>query len=353
MIAINVSPDVLNPGLYKALIDRFGSVRVTNPGIPMKFDTVLDILNPSQKRTNIETWGETYRVCCPKCGDRRFRLLINHRYGTVDKESGIWFSNNVIKCFNENCDLFNFMDHLKHYISKYDTKIIPIGSNALDMTAAAPPPGDCIPLRSLQKDGEVHSYLRSRKGGGFDPLELENKYHVCYCTKGSTDYPMMTGRIVLPIYYHKVLVGWQGRVPGEVVQPKYYTMPGFPKSRVLYNLDKARQKPLVIVCEGIFDVFRVGDPGVCIFGHAPSQFQQQLLFNYCGHGAIAVMFDSDDPDAQKTAQEFIREIRSKEAFVGGAANIVLPGCDPADMTRKQLWGEITRQLSEQGVRVSL
>jgi hypothetical protein len=52
-------------------------------------------------------------------------------------------------------------------------------------------------------------------------------------------------------------------------------LPGLRKSRLLYNEDLARQQPLVLVCEGVTDVCRVGPAEVALFGKSASR--QQLL----------------------------------------------------------------------------
>ena len=74
---------LLNPELYNSLSRTFGQVRVMNLGVAMRYAVAHNSVS-GDKEINIREWGETYKVCCPKCGDRRFRLLINHRHDTTE-----------------------------------------------------------------------------------------------------------------------------------------------------------------------------------------------------------------------------------------------------------------------------
>lgn len=344
---------LLNPTLFKALRRRFNRVKVISQGIPMRY-RVIDRSLPGdngQKTIVIDQWGESYRVCCPKCSDQRFRLLVNHRHQTIEPVHGIRFGNKV-RCFNEtHCNHRDFDDtYLKPYIYR-NQKIPESAAGEPDLTLGpAPSPGRCAKLTALPPNGAVWSYLRNRTGGGFDPQMLEEQYDVCYCFDAADEYPMMNNRLVIPVYYNKVAVGWQGRAIDDTSGPKYFTLPGFPKSQVLFNFDRAEHKPVVVVTEGVFDAIRVGDCGVCIFGHMIAHHQTQLLTHIWKRGALVMLLDPDDRDAQQQAQAFVNKCQDK--FRNGAANVVLPsGMDPADMSHEDLWKEIYRQCTQQQVRL--
>src|SRR5262249_5601262 len=136
-------------------------------------------------------------------------------------------------------------------------------------TATAPltesePPGILTCLKDFGESHPARQYLLSR---GFDLAELGDTWKGLYCEEAKPAYPLVRERLIIRVVMDGVWVGWQAReVPGVGTcgtgAPKYYTMPGLPKGRVLYNHDLARKQPLVVVCEGPTDVWRVGKAGV-------------------------------------------------------------------------------------------
>src|SRR5262245_33846868 len=80
-------PGVLNPTLYRALVRVFGEVRVAHAGKAFVAMTVTRSVT-GRPRLDILDYGETYKCCCPFCGDRDFQLHVPHRYGTVDDRVG-------------------------------------------------------------------------------------------------------------------------------------------------------------------------------------------------------------------------------------------------------------------------
>lgn len=339
---------LLNPELYLALQRRF-EVKITNQGVPLDARITPDASRPGGYSVEIARFGEAYRICCPKCGDRRFRLHVNHSYGMRDLATGVRFGKYMLHCFNEGCDLPDFDDYLKVYLNK-DIPVVAQSSGPVEIRPADAP-GKCSTLGALKQDGVVRTYLKRRN---FDIEELERDFLVGYCYEADERWPVMNGRIVAPVYYYDTMVGWQGRTIDPGIEPKYYTMPGFPKSQVLYNYDRARRKPLVIVCEGVTDVWRVGECGVCVFGHEISGIQSRLIHYTWSGGAVVILLDSRDPVAQGNARDWVEMARKTGAFLGGAANVVLPNHDdPADMTRNELWAEIYKQCTEQQVSIPM
>ncbi len=351
MLTLNAL-QLFNPTLYASLKAAFGKVKIMSMGVPMQYTVHIDSLSAERRRQIvIHEWGESYKVCCPKCGDKRFRLLVNHRHGTFEEAYDVPFGNKV-RCFNESCDHTDFDDrYLKPYMNK-GRVIIPDDTTATGELMPAISPGRCAKLTSLTANGDVLTYLRNRKGGGFDPKMLEDKYNVSYCFDAADDFPLMTNRLLIPVYYHGMLVGWQGRAIDDEIRPKYYTMPGFPKGRVLFNFDVAKSKPFVVVCEGVFDAIRVGDCAVAVLGSQITSMQSKLLYYNWKHGAMLILFDPDDEKAQERARTTVKVCRDKDFFRGGVANIVLPeGKDAADMNHDEVWQEIYRQCEQQQIRL--
>ena len=339
---------VLNPELYNALRKRFGSVRLMNAGMRAEYESQMFTAanGENKKGLTMISWGEGYKVCCPICGDQRFRLIVNHRHNTIDPKTGRSFGR-LATCFNEGCDLGDFDDRfLKPYIySKHITIQATAGETDVEM-GPAPVPGRCTLLSTLSPD---HSAIRLLTTGKkkHNIAKLENKYGVCFCFDGSNDYKTMTDRIVLPVVYNGLMVGWQGRTTIDE-KPKYYTMPGLRKGRILVNYDKAKLKPIVVVTEGFFDAVAVGDCGVAILGSKLTPHQKRLLYYTWKDGALVMMLDSDDEEAQEEAKKVV--VEAKDAYANGAANVVLPrGFDADEIDKRELWTEIYRQCSSQGV----
>jgi hypothetical protein len=92
---------VFNSALYGALCQRFGRVRIVNPGVAMTGSYGRDPVRKRTKFTILE-WGESYVLCCPFCGDQRGRLYVSHRFAVPDLVAGVK-NLRLIRCFNEDC----------------------------------------------------------------------------------------------------------------------------------------------------------------------------------------------------------------------------------------------------------
>jgi hypothetical protein len=326
----------LNPSLYGQLKSRFGEVRVSNEGEPFRSRLRRDPYAPDRTKEEILDSGEEYRVCCPYCGDKRFRLYINHKWGTVD-ETGVPHWGRLINCFNEKCPMDQFASvYLKRYIG-----------NRPGLGASAPAvdepivrtewPGQCVKLTDLERNHPAIQYVVGRK---FDPVELVDLWDVRYCNscKSSPNYvsTLVEGRLVVPIYWEKQeLVGWQTRaINGSI--PKYYTMPGLKKRRILYNGQRAQKYTTGILVEGVTSAWRVGQRAVATLGKSVSYVQHQLLCTYFRDKALANMLDPDAWDDPKWAKK-MRELMNPGKFPGKYVEVKLEkDTDPADHTKEQL-----------------
>jgi DNA primase len=148
------------------------------------------------------------------------------------------------------------------------------------------------------------------------------------------------------------LVGMQGRRIDGGGDPTYITKGDFQKSKVLYNLGKAKHhlgelNPTIIVVEGVTDVWSLfmRDYLNCVstFGTGVSEDQFNLLTKYALN--VILLFDGDNPGrgAAKKSKEVIEK--------GANAYIVnLPeGADPSSVNGLLLDREITRAYKELGV----
>ena len=154
---------------------------------------------------------------------------------------------------------------------------------------------------ALQRIDTRHPYLAQR---GISPATARLFGVGMYGGNG-----FLAGRCVIPIRDEKSrLVAYAGRaVNGE--EPKYRFPPGFRKSQVLFNLDRAiaTGSRNVIVVEGFFDALKVhqaGHPVVALMGASFSQRQSELLLSH--FASATLMLDGDETGRRAT--EFIVQL---------------------------------------------
>jgi 5S rRNA maturation endonuclease (ribonuclease M5) len=136
-------------------------------------------------------------------------------------------------------------------------------------------------------------YLISRR---FDPDEIAEKYKVVGCSiVGPWAY-----RLIIPIYLDNKLVAFQGRLlfskklcgKMEILRYKNLSLKRCIKDpkTILYNIDNCHGKRVILV-EGVFDVWRLGD-GVCAtFGTSVSGEQIDLIAER--FSSVVLMFDPE------------------------------------------------------------
>lgn len=346
---------VLNGMLYEMLRCTFqNQVRIRNQGEKMiahyrKYhgEMILDVEHP----------GEYYVVCCPFCGDTRFRLNINHRWGKPDEQgrTNLWLA----ICFNEQClvsgnherrvELLDMVtDHEGDRLA--EATIQPGEEINLD-DLVADWPGPSTRVDRLPPEHKAYQYLLNR---GFPPERVGPFWNVRYCHQ-SVHY-LARDRIVVPIYSGKVMKGWQCRYIGEIPKgqkwpPKYYTCPAMPRHMLLYNLANARQYRTGVIVEGVTDVWSGGPPFMCTLGATMNVQQRKLFVRAFKDQAGVLCFDPEEFE-KETVQRLVRDIR-KVQFKRGFACVKLPeGSDPGSLDRRLLREYIYREAKKEGVRVS-
>lgn len=147
-------------------------------------------------------------------------------------------------------------------------------------------------------------YLIRRK---FDPTFIQKKYKIL----GTNHLSNYKFRIIVPIFYNGNIVSYQGRdITGksdlrwktckqedEIIQHK----------SILYNLDNCNNDWIIIV-EGIFDVWRIGDNCCCTFGTTWTK-KQVLEIQKRNYKKVFLFFDAEY-DAQKKAEKLCIELSS-------------------------------------------
>lgn len=111
-------------------------------------------------------------------------------------------------------------------------------------------------------------------------------------------------RLVCPVVEQGRLLAIHGRdMSGRAVK-KYINPGGSPVHQLLYNIDNALGVKVVVV-EGVFDVWRLGNNTVATFGASMSDQQVERLFGLYGLREIVFAWDGDAfQQALRAARKF-------------------------------------------------
>lgn len=341
----------LNEDLYGQLVHRFGAVRIANEGIPMGYTVVHNPLTGYYDIVAHET-GEYYCVCCPYCDDRelgRFRLWVNHRWNTKDPQTGAFFHPlQWAICYNERCDLRDLEVELSPYLAgmELDTPVAAIKPKSFEEIEL---PENCDLIANLPTYHPARQYLEQVRGFSADYLSV--RWGVRYCH--AHNHPHISGRIITPLVRDSKTVGFQSRYVGDDVpknEPKYFTSPGFPKRRFLYNMDTAKTYPFAVIVEGVTDVWRLGDRAVATLGKSISPEQAAISKAIWCEGALGVCLDGDAMGDMKKLRHLLGE---GGAFRWGTFAVYMEkGSDPASLTYNQVWELISDAAVRDGVRLA-
>ena len=368
---------MLNEFLYKALKAAFGSVEVENEGVHATVERVRFFGYTNQwKMSDTGEHGEQYRINCPFCknsrgqSDRGHHLYISYLSYARPKVNGEELSAGplVAHCFRGNCVASSANRALLEERIHMGMVCVDNGmqiSATVDMPDNQAEESRYSTNATISLDGirtwvpsfqwcaegmpdDISSYLHGRGlndatiahfGLGWGQLRTPRTGQLI--GKG---YPF----VVIPVTMNGQLVGVQARCPDcytEAAGLRYWIHPGMRKRTVVYNLDSARKLGLGVVVEGVFDVFKVGTPGVCCFGHTLSTVQRQLL-NTIEKGLI-LLPDTDKHDTFDTvaeAHEQALQWNADNVFPLGVHVVVLPAKDAGALSSQQVWLEIVKQV---------
>jgi len=328
-----IKQNLRNPRLYEILKQLYGKVKVQNQGQPFRYKIIAE---PDRSKKLVKVYsGEEYACCCPHCGDTKYRLNVNHTFGT--RIEGIEMDY-AAHCWNEECDVCKEI---------YDAVLTGGGTTVAVSSEATTDP---ISVETMAKESNerfkrlqdlirvdqlppLHPGAVYLKGRGFDLDELGQKYQVCFCNDFEPSARLAKARIIFPMFfsvpdergnYDRLPVGWQARaIPGVSMRedPKYWTSPGCMRSHFLYLFDWARfmNRGLVVV-EGPTDALTVGPPCVAALGRRITHSQQSLIVSYWGEGKsefpIVLIGDPGfESDWQKNKDELANNLGSDRRLI--------------------------------------
>lgn len=250
-------------------------------------------------------------IQCPFCGDTGFHGGFNIAGGYYYCwKCGSHHLNSVIAKLAPTSfpTLQKYESHNFHYIHTEKSAV----------TDVQLPGDDLLPMHKL--------YLKKR---GFSPEYLIDTYKI----RGGGYTGEWKYRIIIPIYQKKILTSFQARAIHPSVQPRYKTL-STEKSIIdakhsLYNIDNVHGDRVVVV-EGIFDCWKLGNGCVCTLGTSVTDEQIRLLAQF---KEVVFLFDPEGP-----AQEKAKYAAQKVACLGASVEVVDTewGHDPGDFTMEEI-----------------
>lgn len=280
---------VLNPLLYRVLVEEFGDVKIYNEGIERK-----EITKPGERGSQVIEPGESYNVCCKFCGDDKNRLSISHRW--LERRSR--FDGNPIRglihCYNENCEQDmpeDFIDGISERIAFFKAmysrkdleKVVAKARcvSAKKQKGIIPLPKGCVPLYSLPEDHPAIQFMLSNYKGlrGMSSIRYLSRYYDVQWTEDFDEqFPLSQDRVIFPIWDGDgKQVAWQGRTIHSDNGPRWFLPPGFVK--VFYNLHRVswERNDTPILTEGVLNAIFCGPKGIAMFGRSLNSFRAAEL----------------------------------------------------------------------------
>ena len=347
---------MINADLYNALVGAtarglpdglVGAVKVSDPGKHARVAYRTDVMT-GKVTAEVESWGEAYRVNCPYCGDTEQRLRFASEYGRYDPRTGRenW---GLVACLNAGCPQHrNIQDDLRrlvypHTVAAPRPRVIEVGPEPVAAVPCEDLPWGFQELHELEPS---HKAIRFLEGRGYNVELCGEHYQMHYVPLGD----LHGERLLVPFIQGDQLLGWStrylgdgsGNTPDHLL--KWMHAKGTKKSRLLFNLEEAKQHDLIVVVEGVFDVLGVGSLerrdapscAVAALGKKLSNVQVELLIRHAAYKPIFVAFDGD------AWSDTLRTVERLQATGLLARPVRLPeGSDPGDLSHAEFWTRLT------------
>ncbi len=301
---------MLNRALYMVLKMRYGNVRISRENTARTYGLKGEVLER----------GEQYVVCCPICGDNKFRATFSHMWLGKNSE-GRRIHRTLVNCFNEQCFAWDEVqakagphgwvkDAAAHEVRLLEQALD--GVTDLDLILMAPPPPTpqraprvawrlpigYVPLSQLPANHPAREFVK-RKYGGIDPDYLSNGYSVGYTPMYDPDYPLAKGRVIFPVFLRGELSGWQGRAINAETDPRWYLPAGFNKDKGCFNEDRIPPGCIPVFVEGIPTSIACGPSGAAIWGTSMSDTLIAHVASKWPTAVLALDPDTYTPDNRK------------------------------------------------------
>ena len=343
----------LNPQLYQILESSFGSVKTEKQG---RRNLWKPGFYRGKPRARLIESGETYRCNCPHCSDTKYHLYINHECGRPDPcgMGKIWMAI-CYRCGPKTDLLRDCLAWTKFSNEPLVGREVVVEETPVEQVVS---PGTCIRIDQVN-DPRIEvgaSYLSER---GIDPVEAGKVFGVSFCIHGNPDvyYGGCEGRIIIPMFRDRVLVGWQARLAKNLPKHeadksfqtlRYWSMPGAGwRSRNLFGFDQATPHDYCVVVEGPTDMLKQGPPCIGTAGQTLSYAQAELIASVWGsRRAVVLAGDSVNKGkgTEKTQQDRTMDMLSSICSAP-VYRLELPHGDPGDWQREEFFELLEQCLS--------
>ncbi len=330
--------NVLHPALYAALQARFGTVKIVNQGLRR-------IEHGSGKDITVVQRGENYVVCCPICGDSKFRLTFSYKFLSKQPMSTRRVTA-LANCYNEGCDVrsHEFYEPILHDMQAFELGLLVsthVQAPASAVVAARLEyPTGVVPLSSLPESHEAIQFLKRKYHTSLDYRYLSDCYGVGFAESIDLKYPKAHRRILFPIYQNKELVAWQGRAVDAETLPRWYLPPGFQKC--VYNADSIFPTDIPVIAEGITSAIACGPNGVAIFGKTLTDGQAKLIADRWSTALIAIDPETFLLDGRSEAEPVMYAAKMKahlDRYLASPAKMIRWPKDILDVAARKIAGE--------------
>ena len=172
------------------------------------------------------------------------------------------------------------------------------------------------------------NYLIKRN---FDPDYLEKKYKLKFCYNiGEWKF-----RIIIPFFLDNKLITWSGLDVTGKADIKYKHLSNeksiIPIKKTLYNIDSISEGDLIVIVEGITDVWRVKKKCVATMGIQYTQEQVEMILKK-NPKKVVVVFDAE-PKAISMAYKLANQL---SLFINDVNVIELDEGDPCDLPEQKV-----------------
>lgn len=294
-----------------------------------KFLKDFQIPNDQNNKHATEGW---IQIQCPFCiGNKDWHLGINIAEGFANCwKCGYHHINEVVSTLLSvtNNEAYKI---IKDYEQTETTSLI-----TTKKTKRKIPKEVKLPKGTTDLTDRHRNYLKKRN---YDPDYIINKYKL----KGIGPFGPYKFRIIIPIYLNNKLVSYQAKDITNKNKIPYKPCPAeeeiTPYKSILYNCDNIFSDTIIIV-EGVFDVWRIGDGTVCIFGTGYSE--KQVAFILSIHKDIHtiknyyIMFDAEY-EAQRKANILAEQLSLVSPTLNTNIKIIeLEKGDPDNLNQKEV-----------------
>lgn len=291
--------------------------RVNIEGIDIR--EVLDEIGIEYQTGGSDVSSGWIGVNCPFCSDPLFHLGINLDRKTIS----CWrcgTKGTVIKFLME---VLGSLPKALEVLQKYQGRELwnPEEQEKIQVTKVE------LPLNTTREMPPYHRHYLE-KIRRFNADELKDKYNLHF-TGPNSNWP---NKIIVPVIKNYRLVTFTSVDISYNAKIKYRHESKeksiIPIKDHLYGIEDTN-KYSVIVVEGLFDKYRVGDNCIALFGVVPSKKQMQLLSQF---NRIILAFDADNAGSTE-----VEKVASDLSIFADVIIAELPeGKDPDELNREEL-----------------